>query len=142
MISKKSIEAKYRRSGVLPKKTWLWADMPENEKSEVQRYIQLQLNECIIICYFQPPEYVLFLTTQGVIIVNGDKTERYSYESMKDVKLEEIFTARKTKQESDVINILFKSSEVIDIIVEVGTWHVLYSILKLIIISQEGNVSE
>jgi hypothetical protein len=133
MISKKSVEAKYRRSGILPKKTWLWVDMPEHERHEAQKHVQLLADESFIISYYKSGEYILFLTTQRIITIKSNKIDSYSYTSIKDVKLEEIFSGEKSKQENDVINVCLNSGEVVDIMVEVGTWHALYSILKLVI---------
>lgn len=133
MISKKSIEAKYRRSGVLPERTWLWVDMPENERHEVGKYVHLQENEFNIICFYGLPGYILLFTTQRIVIVRDGKVDSYSYTLMQEVKLDEVFTAQKTKEDNDTINIILKSGDHLDVIVEKGTWHILYSILKLVI---------
>jgi hypothetical protein len=133
MISKSSIEAKYRRAGISPQKTWLWVDMPTEKKDELQRYVQLQDDESPIICYFESVEYILLFTMQSIIIIDKGKTDHYPYNVISNVALDEVFGGQKTKQENDIINLYLKSGEMVNLVVEVGTWHVLYNILRLII---------
>jgi len=136
MISKSSIEAKYRRAGISPQKTWLWVDMPTENKDELQRYVQLEDGEVPIICYFKSVEYILLFTMQGIIVIDKGRADRHSYNTISNVALDEVFNSQKTKQENDIINLYLKSGEAINLVVEVGTWPTLYSILRLII-SQE-----
>lgn len=133
MISKRSIEAKYRRAGVSPKRTWLWVDMPKEKRDELQMYVQLEDDESPVICYFKSAEYILLFTMQDIIVISEWQSVRYAYNTINNVALDEVFKGQNTKQENDIINIYLKSGQTINLVIEVGTWHILYNILRLII---------
>lgn len=61
----------------------LWVDISENEKAELQKYVQFRPNELLIICYCKSVEYILFLTTQRIIIISNGIADSYSYEKIK-----------------------------------------------------------
>jgi hypothetical protein len=132
MITKKTIEAKFRRAGISFERTHLWIDMQEKLKVEVQNRVHLLSNEFNVICFYKSLEYVLLFTTQRLIVLNNGTVDYHLYDSIFDVKLNKIFNSEQTKKENDEINIILKSGKQIDIIVEIGTWPILYSIIKLI----------
>ena len=137
MIAKINIEAKFKRAKVSSKRTWIWVEMPKDLKEEVQLRVQLLDNEYNMICFYKNIEYILLLTTQRLIVIRDNTVENYFYTSIIDVKLNEIFNDETTKTSNDIINVILKSGKQINVVVEKGTWHILYNIIKLII-SQEN----
>jgi hypothetical protein len=140
MISKSSIEVKYIRAGITPQKTWLWDYVPTEKRQELQRYIQLADVKAPVIGYFKSVEYILLLTMQSIIVISNGKVDRYPYNVITNVALDEVFGGQKIKKENDIINLYLKSGETVGLVVEVGTWYVLYNILRLII-SQNDDIA-
>jgi hypothetical protein len=137
MVSKKTIEAKFKRAGINPEKTYLWEEMKRELKAEIQNIVRLLHDEAFIICFYKSSNYFLLLTTHRIIIVENRHIIEVMYTSINEVKLNEVFSGGQTKMDNDTINIVLKSKQTIDIKVEIGTWHILYSIIKLIT-SQES----
>ncbi len=137
MIAKKTIEAKFRRAGIKPTKTYLWVDMAEDLKREVQKEIQLQENEYCIICFYNFLNHFLVLTTNRIVIMDDGGVESYLYTSIDDVRLNEVFNGQQSKENNDTINLILKTGEKVNIKVENKTWHTLFSIIRLITV-QDG----
>src|SRR5690606_461251 len=126
-----------RRAGISPRQTWLWDDLPENLRYELQKRVHLLKNEQNVICFYKSPEYVLILTTQRLIVVDHNVVHSYFYYTIIEVRLNEIISDKKTKTDNDIINLILESREQITIFVEKGTWHILYNIIRLL--SSEAN---
>jgi hypothetical protein len=132
VISKGSIEAKFRRSGIQTKNTLLWIDIPLNLKNELSAFFTLKEKEFIIICYYNLPKYALLITTEQIIIVNHKKSHYYSHKDIEDVKLNEIFNNQKSKSDNDIVNVILKPGEEINLLLEKGTWTIMFSIIQLL----------
>lgn len=134
MISTKTIEAKFKRAGINPRNTLLWRDVPIDLKLKIQANIKVDADESIIISFYQSPHYYLLFTTNSLIVSENYKITKLDYKFIDEIKLNDIFDGDQSKAENELINVFLKSGASINIKVEKGTWHIIFSILKLLIL--------
>ncbi len=132
MVTKKSIEAKFRRAGVSFKQTFLWLDIQEELKFEIKKNIIFLENESCIVCFYSSKNYILLLTTLRIIMYDEGIINYYPFQLINDITLDDIFDTSKTKFENKTVNLVLKSGIKIAISVEQGTWHIWYNIFKLV----------
>lgn len=132
MVSKRSIEAKYKRAHINSSQTFLFSELPEKVRMNFQSIIDLKENEDCIICYIKSAEYSLIVTNIRIIIVRKNNITSYFHSLIKEVRLDSIFNEEQNKKQNNNINIIMEDGNEINLIVEKGTWHVLYSIIKIL----------
>lgn len=139
MIAKSTIEAKFKRSGIKPKRTWLWIDMDETVRAEILRYCYLQNEEHIIICFYKSSSYCLLFTTERIMVIKEGTAKNFFFYDIDDVRLDEIFDNRKDKETNDVIDLFLASGDHVKLLIEERTWPLLYSIIKLLKTTSTGS---
>jgi hypothetical protein len=129
MLSKSSIEAKFKRAKLKSSETVLWKEMNETESDKFLSKKAVKNGEEYIICYTKSPTYSWIMSNYELIVFDNEGVLYYPYKTIEKVILPEIITANKHKSEIDSISFL-SNGQIKCLFVEETTWHFVYDILR------------
>jgi hypothetical protein len=124
------IRAKFLRSNIQTTTTMLWVELKDKEL--IRSNIRLLENEEVILCYVPNTKYWWLLTEQRLIIFEDLKVKYIQFVKINSIEPKEVFDAEKSKYDSTKLVLDTPDGDMV-LIVEEGTWHVIYSILKFVV---------
>jgi len=133
MINPNIIESKFLRSRLTTNKTYLWKDVNEDTAKQILSLVELQDAESIILLFYDSKMKFWVLTNLRLIT----SEEPIVLQDIHRVDIIDILESHENKMNGNHINIYLKNGERTILEVEVGTWHVMYSILKFIIMHND-----
>ena len=133
MLSKATIEAKYKRAKLQATHTFLWEDVPLNLKAEIVRRIKILDGEMIAIYFYESNKYSWALTNVRLIVLDAGKETDYFYHLIKKVELRDLMSGDANKLSNDTITLVLQDNTLRNIKVESTTWHAIYEILQLLV---------
>ncbi len=125
MVNIPIIDAKFRRSKILTKYTFLWNDLSE-EKKKIFDISFLNQKEQIIICFKERGDNFYYLTNLGVI------TKNYKL-FYSDIEFINIVGIEENKESITELLLCSKIENNYLLKLEQGTWATIYDVLKLLI---------
>lgn len=125
------IKAKFLRSGNKGKLTKPWETTDTFTKNTILGKIELEPNEVQIICFYSNANGWL-LTSKKIWIFTDNLTTWYSLDEIEKVELKKLFNGEVNKLECKDVQ-LYTKSECIDLVVEIQTWPIIFSILQFAI---------
>lgn len=133
MINVSTVQAKLGRSGVKMLETFTWVDTPDLVKEYFNQKVFFQENEKPIISYYHSDNLNWLLTTTRLIVSDDRVDFSILIEDVEDVDILGVREREESKMECDNITIKTKVNQ-IEVKVEPGTWSIIFSIFKFILI--------
>lgn len=133
MVSASIIEAKYKRAGLNVKNTFLWSQLDDNQKEEIQSKVVFGVEERCVIVYYRSPNYSWIITNLRLIIFTDNNVADYTFDKIKGVNFPEVVEIKTNKKEIDQLTLHIVNGNDIVLYVENTTWHFIYGLLKFLL---------
>jgi hypothetical protein len=132
MISISAIKAKFKRSGINFKKTFLFEEKPFLDEDSLSF---IHANEKCIIYYKDSNNYNWFLTDKRFIVPSENKV--FFLKDLKKIDISNIKSNPEKKTENNELT-LFTLDDKFVFFVEEKSWHLFYNIFKFIIENKDN----
>lgn len=132
MLAVSTIEAKFRRSKINSKNTFLWSQLSDHKKEIIISYVLFSEGEQCWIMYEKSKDYFWIITNQRIIIFCDGTIRYYSYQMVSSVQFP-LIDEKNDKRNVDNLNLVLNDCSCLIVFVESTTWHFIYGLLRLLI---------